>query len=457
MTSDSHLTRPCVAYVLGTFPAVTETFIHREIRAMQKRGIGLFIFAVRRAKNAKIAEPLCDLNSLRSCSYARPDRLFPHFLANITSLLRHPLRYLSVLKLFVSQGLALEPARYFRLLYHFYCGIGFAGEMKQVGVNIIHCHFTAGSNIGLAASMFLGLPFSITVHASDDIFVKPVLLEEKLSRACFIVADSEYALRYADSITDYRHSPKFHRIYNSFDLNGGDSSGLRLTPPSETETCRVASTRIVSVGSLVGCKGHATLLNACRILKQRGHRFLCQIAGDGEDREFLLNLIEKWDLEHSVELLGCLPLDSVYALLNQSKVFALLSEIQVSGYRDGLPTAILEAMAFGLPVVSTYISGISEVVTDGQTGFLVPERDPIAAADALERLILDEELRERLGSEGRRSLERFAGQEPADSLAQLFAELGSPDNKLATGCAQSVAEISVTQVNLSIPGETKTT
>ena len=166
---------------------------------------------------------------------------------------------------------------------------------------------------------------------------------------------------------------------------------------------------------------------------------LCQIAGDGEDREFLLHLIEKWDLEKSVELLGCLPLDSVYKVLSQSDVFVLLSEIQVSGYRDGLPTAILEAMAFGLPVVSTYISGIPEVVTHGATGFLVPERDPVAAADALEPLILDSELRVRLGSAGRHALARFSSQEPGDSLAQLFSTFGQPQSNIALSHAPSAA------------------
>ena len=126
--------------------------------------------------------------------------------------------------------------------------------MKRTESTLIHCHFTSGSNIGLAASMFLGLPFSVTVHASDDIFVRPVLLDQKLSRACFVVADSEYSLRYVDSITQYRHSPKFHRVYNSIDLNARDSPHLRPTTRSERDTARVAGTRIVSVGSWSAAK-----------------------------------------------------------------------------------------------------------------------------------------------------------------------------------------------------------
>jgi glycosyltransferase involved in cell wall biosynthesis len=168
-------------------------------------------------------------------------------------------------------------------------------------------------------------------------------------------------------------------------------------------------------------KGHGTLIEACRLVRQHARDVRCDIIGAGPEQAALAALITENGMDDTVRLRGPLSLRDVYAALGDADVFTLLSEIGVDGYRDGFPTVILEAMAAGLPVVSTWISGTPEIVVHEETGLLVPERDASAAADALERLLGDERLRRRMGAAGRRRVEeRFQLDRSADRLAALF-------------------------------------
>ncbi len=446
MISDNGRIAKCrIAYMLGTFPAITETFIHREMRTLQEQNVDIVPFAVKRPVNPSSGALLLDADTLAACNYARPGNVIGHLLRNCAAFAAHPLLYLETLRDFVRQATRVEPPRFCRLIYHFLCGIGFTKAIADARITRIHAHFTTGSNMGYAASRFLKIPFSMTVHASDDLFVMPLLLDEKMSLADCIIADSEYARRYVDSITNYKYSGKLRRIYTR--TSSREIDDVFMVRPDRTGKRSSASLRITSVGSLVGCKGHVTLLEACRLLKQRGHAFSCKIVGGGRDQMLLTRLIKEWQLEESVTLTGYLPLDSVFRLLAETDVFALLSEIHASGYRDGLPTAIVEAMLLSLPVVSTHVSGIPEIVVDGETGFLVPERDPIAAADAFEKLALDEGLRGRLGDGGRR---RVSAMFEEDSAAEQLVYL------LAAGSHSHGATVDLTKPKLKTGVSNKT-
>ena len=275
--------------------------------------------------------------------------------------------------------------------------------------------------MALAANMVHDLPFSFTAHASADLFVRPVLLEEKVANARFVVAVCEYSRRFLDSITGFRHSQKLHRVYNGVE----QPEAQRMNVASGRPCSRTvgAGRRIVSVGSLVEAKGHATLVQACAKLHARGRNFCCRIIGEGPERATLERLIRHHELEDCVVLVGARPLDRVYAELLEADVFVLLSEIGRSGYRDGFPTAILEAMAAGLPVLSTSLSGIPEMVLDGVTGMLVRERDVEAASQALECLLESAELRLSMGQRGQaRVRELFDIDQSADQLTALLIQ-----------------------------------
>jgi glycosyltransferase involved in cell wall biosynthesis len=189
-----------------------------------------------------------------------------------------------------------------------------------------------------------------------------------------------------------------------------------FNPPSP-----ISGQRIVSIGSLVSAKGFPTLIQVCARLQERGHSFHCRIIGEGPERPTLERLISEHNLTGCVELVGAMPLDAVYSELRQADVFVLLTEIGPSGYRDGLPTVILEAMAAGLPILATSLSAIPEMVLDGVTGMLVPERDVEGASRALECLLQSADSRRRMGLAGQaRVRELFDLEQSADQLAALL-------------------------------------
>ncbi|HET7248426.1 MAG TPA: glycosyltransferase family 4 protein [Gemmatimonadales bacterium] len=410
--------RPVIGYVVGSYPELTQTFVLREAAALRARGFDVIIFAVKRAPLPGVERSVGQPGE--TVVYARPDWFWRHIWANVWALLRHPRRYLAALRPFRAGVWERPPRTSLQTLYHFHCGIGFVGMMRARGVSHLHCHFTTGSNIALAVNLYAGIPFSFSAHASGDIYMQPTLLDLKLARAWFAVPVCEYNRRYLNAVTAHRHAGKLRTIYNGIDL----AEGERWLPAGNrpgNATGEASELRIVSIGSLVVMKGHGTLVEACRLLRERGHRVRCDIIGAGPEQATLASLITETGMADAVRLRGPLPLRDVYAALGEADVFALLSEIGVDGYRDGFPTVILEAMSAGLPVVSTWISGTPEMVLHEETGLLLHERDAAAAADAFERLLEDETLRWRMGSAGRRRVEeRFQLDQSAARLAALF-------------------------------------
>ena len=143
-----------LGYVVSTFPALTETFIAREIEALKSRGFEVVVFAVRRPSLMPSGQTPSSAETLRSCVYARPDRLSRHFLLNLYAVLLHPVRYFSALRVFTREWSELEPGVFARLLYHFTCGVGFSSEMQRLGIDHLHCHFASGCSVALAANLF---------------------------------------------------------------------------------------------------------------------------------------------------------------------------------------------------------------------------------------------------------------------------------------------------------------
>lgn len=412
-----------IGYLQGLFQGLSETFVIREVIALQKMDFNVSVFALKREKSHLLEKSLSGEETSKRCIYARPDHTIQHIWINVKSLFRHPLRYLKTLWPFLKEAKYVEPPVFARLIYHFFSGIGFAGEVHRRGIRHIHAHFSSGTHMALTIHRFTGVPFSFTAHASSDIFDKPVMLDEKLRRAAFVVAVCDYSKKYLDAVTGYRYSDKIHRIYNGIDPAEARSLLGDLGAKGLLTRRHPKEVRIVSVGRLIGCKGFATLIGACRILKERGHRFSCRIVGDGPQRKVLEKLINKQGLAHTVEITGYLPLHGIYRALAEADIFSLLSEIHINGFRDGFPTVILEAMTMSLPVVSTWISGIPEMVLDGRTGLLVHERDEESAANAIEDLIVNEEKRIEFGRSGRqRVMTRFHLEQSMTQLSERFRQ-----------------------------------
>ncbi|MBD2360085.1 glycosyltransferase [Anabaena minutissima FACHB-250] len=386
-----------VAYVLKRYPRYSETFVVNEILAHEAAGLDIKIFALR---------PPSDT----------------HF-QNIISQVRAPVTYIrKPLQGRVSDSLnSLAPtaASYFwaelqeasQVIPDFWSKLAFAQgekastvyqaawlarEVKLKGITHLHAHFgTVATSVARLASHFTGVPYTFTAHAKD-IFHESVEfadMERKLKDAASVVTVSDYNLKYLEKIYNLAAN-QVQRIYNGLDLRQ-----LQYSSPAERPPL------IMSVGRLIEKKGLSVLIDACAILKQKNYEFQCQIVGTGALESTLHQQIQDLGLQSCVQIIGARPQNEVFQLVQQAAVFAAPYVIGKDGNRDGLPTVLLEAMALGTPCVSTVVTGIPELVRDGETGLIVPQYDAGELANALGQLLKDPALRVRLSTQARELIE----------------------------------------------------
>ncbi len=255
------------------------------------------------------------------------------------------------------------------------------------GIDHVHVHFAStAASVAYYLHRLGGPTYSITAHAKDIYHqsVSPVALRRKLRAAAFTVTVSDFNLRHLEGLlaADGGAPARLVRLYNGLDLER-----FRLRPVAPPTRLADAPPLILGVGRLVEKKGFDDLIRACALLRDQGRAFRCAIVGKGENLGALRGLIAQLGLEDSVQLPGPLPRESLLELYPQAALLAAPCVIGDDGNRDGLPTVLLEAAALGVPLVSTPVTGIPELVRDGETGWLVPPRDPAALAQAMARVL----------------------------------------------------------------------
>jgi glycosyltransferase involved in cell wall biosynthesis len=234
-------------------------------------------------------------------------------------------------------------------------------------------------------------------------------LRRKLRDAAAVVTVSDYNLEHLRGRFG-ADAGRVRRIYNGLDLHD-----LCYSPPDRRPPI------VIGVGRLVEKKGFSDLVEAAALLRKRGREFRCEIVGDGVLRGALADQVRRLDLEGHVELMGALPRGEVYRRVASAAALAAPCVVAADGNRDGLPTVLLEAMALGTPCVSTPVTGIPELVREGDTGLIVGERDSGALADALERLLDDERLSRRLARSARALVEaEFDIERNSVALREVF-------------------------------------
>jgi glycosyltransferase involved in cell wall biosynthesis len=388
-----------LGYLVEAFPA----FLVDEVRELRRQGAEIVLFSAFRP--AAQADPEAD--ALRSEALYFPPGYRGVLAANLAALLRHPAAYL---------GLALALLRQRESLRLVVLAAHFARVAAARGLQHLHGTFgTRTATLACAAARLGGVSFSFTTHAYD-IFVPNPGLAWKTRHARFMRTISEFNRRYLEGQYAGIDAGKLRVVHLGVDTT-------RFQPrPGERRTS--GPFRILSVANLVPKKGHGQLLAACARLRQAGIALECRIAGEGPQRAALQAEIVALGLQDCVWLLGALARRSVEQELARADAFALAClDARASGqHLDGIPVALMEAMAAGLPVVASQLSGIPELVEDGVSGLLVPERDPEALAGALLRLASDPELRAALGRAARcRVEELFRLEASAARLAELFA------------------------------------
>lgn len=324
----------------------------------------------------------------------------------IREVLMHPLRFLRICFLLIIL-LFRSPVEFAKAIYELTAACYFAGRCRRFGVRHIHVHFASRSlSLGLMIGMLIGVPVSCTVHAFDIFTRSRGSLVTRLPRCCFIAAISDYNIRYLRGTCGERVEKLCRLVHCGTDLK--KFKAVKRHPRSG---------RLLSVCSLIPKKGLEVAIKACGRMRDEGVNFHLQIVGDGPLRAALEKLILLLGLQDRVELLGRRPNDQLVDLLSEASAFVLPCVRLPSGDQDGIPVAMMEAMACRVPVVSTYISGIPELVEDGVNGYLVAERDVEALAEALKKVSTDTDVVERLGRAGEQRVQRYFNVD--DTAAQI--------------------------------------
>ena len=398
-----------IGYVTSRFPKLTETFVLFEILGLERSGAEVAFYPLMRER-AAVVHP--EAHAVVDRAHFLPFLSWPIFLSQLHFLRRRPRAYLGALGALVKGT--------FGSLNFFVGGIGIfpkvahaARTMEAEGVEHVHCHFSNHpAAAGFVIHRLTGIPYSFTAQGSD-LHVDRHMLREKVAEAAFVVTISAYN---RDLILRECGPQWLEKVVV---IHSGIETGF--FEPSNNGRPR-GRFNILCVGTLHEVKGQAYLIDACRSLSESGVDFACRFVGEGKDRPMLERRITAAGLEGRIRLLGQRARGEVLELLRSADVLVTPSVPTKQGKREGIPVVLMEALATGIPVVASDISGIPELVEDGRTGLLVPPRDSAALGHALLRLHGDEALRRQLGRAGRLKVEReFDAYANAGRLASEIA------------------------------------
>jgi colanic acid/amylovoran biosynthesis glycosyltransferase len=374
---------------------VTSTFVYREIEALRRLGAEVETFSTHRPHDSVVSEEAVPLVGATRYLYDTPPG---NILREAAALAVHaPGRFLRGLGRALRDAVAAEVpgiADRAKLLWHFGVGCALARDLEARGVRHLHAHFAhVPTAIAMYAAGLAGIPYSFTCHA-NDIFERPTALREKVARAGFAACISDYNRRH---LIERGCDPERLCIVRcALDVENYSWEEPKRDRPRPL---------LYSVGRLVEKKGMAVLVDALRILRDRGRDFACKVVGGGPLTDALRRQIEDAGLQDRVELLGSQPQERVKALFREADIFVLPCVVAASGDRDGIPVALMEAMALGVPVVSTTVSGIPELIESGKNGLLAEPGDAASLAETLEHLLSDPELVRELSRNARNTLE----------------------------------------------------
>ncbi|HET6384441.1 MAG TPA: glycosyltransferase family 4 protein [Armatimonadota bacterium] len=393
---------PHIGYLLDRFPAVSETFILREIERLRAEGSRISVAALHRP--IEVRPEWQDL--VRSTHY-RPSPWRLEFWQTAGPNLLRPLFWREAIRA-IREGMGHPELRTLRSLLP--SAAWAAGLFRNAGVRHVHSHFLgAPALVGRVAARLLGVTFSITVHGSDLRRLDP-FYAGNVSAAQFVLTCTAESARLVSSrfaISDEH----IHLVYHTLDLE-------RFAPGSPGNTGPPA---LLFIGRLVPKKGIDALIRACARLRDRGVAFECEILGDGPDRTALENLIRNLALEDRVFMRGACDEVGALAAYRRAALFVLPCRVAADGDQDGLPNVLVEALACGVPVVTTPVGAITELISHGETGRLVPPDDPESLADEIGRLLNRPEERRSLARVGRDRVERQFNRS-ADPLMKILQE-----------------------------------
>ena len=391
-----------IAYFVNQYPKVSHSFIRREILALERQG-----FEVARIALRGWDDPLPDPEDQRErqrTRYVLRHGLRGLALPLLLTLLRHPVRLLSALRLAMRISRDSDRPLPYHVIYVIEaCRI--ALWLADTGAEHLHAHFgTNSAEIAMLVRALGGPPYSFTVHGPDE-FLKPMGLEEKIHRAAFVVAISDFGRSQLFMRSRYPDWSKVKVVHCG--VEKGFYEGAAATPSD--------APRLVCVGRLCEAKGQLLLIEAAARLAAQGVSFELVLAGDGPMRAELETLIRHHGLTPRVRITGWISSEQVREELLAARAMVLPS------FAEGLPVVIMEAMALRRPVLSTYVAGIPELVRPGETGWLFPAGSVESLAEAMQDCL--RKSREQLAAMGDAACQRVLARHSIDIEAGKLADL----------------------------------
>jgi colanic acid/amylovoran biosynthesis glycosyltransferase len=386
-----------LAYMTGQYPRVTDTFIQREVAMLRELGHHVVTFSVRKPPEEKNIDAEIAAET-KSTVYLLPPRGLLN--SHLNQIFRSPRSYLLALALAWKTCPPGIRAMVLQIAYFAEAAI-VAQLMKKDALSHLHNHFADSScSVAAIAAQMGGFTFSFTTHIELNDEPKRWWVGEKIRRALFVNCISHFGRSQLMYFSSPEHWDKLRIVH------------CGVTPTLfDVKKHSGRAHHVLYVGRLAPAKGLPVLLDAIARLSD----VTLTIAGDGPERAFLQDKARRLGIVERVTFLGYQSQKQVRALLQHVDVFAMTSFV------EGIPVVLMEAMAAGIPVVATYISGIPELVRNGQNGFLVPPSDANATVSAIRRLTDDADLRNQFAIAGRETIEQeFDLQAEARWLASIL-------------------------------------
>lgn len=377
-----------IAYLASEYPGISHTFIFREIHSLREMGFDVKTASIRTPDHLDKMTGK-EKQDAKETLYIKNSSYFLVLMVHLFMLVRSPSRYLRMFR----EALALcrkGPRSVLKGLAYFAEAGILLHWMHKNKVNHVHVHFgNPAATVAMIAESYDTVTYSMSIHGPDVFYnVDPNLLEEKVKRASAIRCISHYCQSQLMRLVSHELWSRFHIV------RCGINPDIFLPRPEPNGD----TSEILCVGRLVPAKGQHILLEACGLLKDRGVNFHLTYVGGGEDRRSLEALSTQLGINEQVTFTGAVGQDEVHQYYDKANIFVLAS------FAEGVPVVLMEAMAKEIVSVSTRITGIPELIDDDQDGVLVAPSDVDGMADRLQALLVNRELRHRLGVNGRKKV-----------------------------------------------------